>query len=94
MGIFPAQMSQALANGRPQTAGRQRGPNNQVDRGIVGRLANRQIHLRPSGLFQCHMPHIADDADHATFQGGFASMTQGWGGTLEQLATYLSEVRA
>jgi uncharacterized protein YndB with AHSA1/START domain len=35
------------------------------------------------------MPHNASVEEQKTFDAGHASMTQGWGGTLEQLATYL-----
>jgi uncharacterized protein YndB with AHSA1/START domain len=35
----------------------------------------------------------ANDEENATFDGAHAGMTQGWRGTLDQLATYLARVR-
>ena len=35
-------------------------------------------------------PHNATDEERKTFDAGHASMTQGWGGTMEQLAAYLA----
>ncbi|CAA2142388.1 SRPBCC domain-containing protein [Hyphomicrobium sp. ghe19] len=35
----------------------------------------------------------ASDEEIATFEKGYPSMTQGWGGTLEQLGTYLASVQ-
>jgi uncharacterized protein YndB with AHSA1/START domain len=34
-------------------------------------------------------PHNASEEERKTFDAGHASMTQGWGGTMEQLAAYL-----
>lgn len=36
-------------------------------------------------------PYRATDAERDTFNGGHASMTQGWGGTMDQLAAYLAK---
>lgn len=38
-------------------------------------------------------PYEADDEEWRTFDEGRASMTQGWGGTLEQLEAYLAGQR-
>ena len=35
-------------------------------------------------------PHNATGEERKTFDAGHASMTQGWGGTMEQLAAYLA----
>ena len=37
------------------------------------------------------IPHEASEAERKAFEAGRASMTQGWGGTLDQLEAYLSE---
>ena len=39
-------------------------------------------------------PHNATEEERKTFDAGHASMTQGWGGTLGQLETYLAKARA
>ena len=36
------------------------------------------------------LPVYASDEERMTFVGSFESMRQGWGGTLDQLADYLS----
>ncbi len=36
----------------------------------------------------------ASDEERATFEGNFASMTQGYGGTWDQLAAYLASLQA
>jgi uncharacterized protein YndB with AHSA1/START domain len=36
-------------------------------------------------------PHEATEAERRTFEEGRASMTQGWGGTLDQLEAYLGK---
>jgi uncharacterized protein YndB with AHSA1/START domain len=36
-------------------------------------------------------PHNATAEERQTFDAGHASMTQGWGGTMEQLAAYLAK---
>jgi uncharacterized protein YndB with AHSA1/START domain len=36
-------------------------------------------------------PHDATEEERKTFDAGHGSMTQGWGGTLDQLAGYLSK---
>ena len=38
-------------------------------------------------------PHNASEQERKTFEAGHASMTQGWGGTLEQLAAYLARAQ-
>ena len=37
-------------------------------------------------------PHDATAAERATFDAGHDSMRMGWGGTLEQLTTYLARL--
>jgi uncharacterized protein YndB with AHSA1/START domain len=39
-------------------------------------------------------PHNATEEERKTFDAGHASMTQGWGGTLEQLGAYLAKAKA
>lgn len=39
------------------------------------------------------VPLTPTDAERATFEGGFASMNQGWSGTFEQLEAYLARVK-
>jgi uncharacterized protein YndB with AHSA1/START domain len=39
-------------------------------------------------------PHNATEEERKTFDAGHASMTQGWGGTLEKLGVYLAEAKA
>jgi uncharacterized protein YndB with AHSA1/START domain len=39
------------------------------------------------------VPLNPTDAERATFEGGFASMNQGWSGTFEQLEAYLAKVK-
>jgi uncharacterized protein YndB with AHSA1/START domain len=39
-------------------------------------------------------PHNATAEEQKTFDAGHASMTQGWGGTMEQLETYLAQAKA
>ena len=38
-------------------------------------------------------PHNATDDERKTFDAGYDSMRQGWGGTLEQLEAYLAKAR-
>jgi uncharacterized protein YndB with AHSA1/START domain len=38
-------------------------------------------------------PHNATEEERKTFAAGHDSMRQGWGGTLEQLTTYLAQAR-
>ena len=38
-------------------------------------------------------PHNATDEERKTFDAGHDSMTQGWGGTLEQLGAYLAKAK-
>jgi uncharacterized protein YndB with AHSA1/START domain len=38
------------------------------------------------------VPLNATEAERKTFQGGFDSMRNGWGGTMDQLAAYLAKV--
>ena len=40
------------------------------------------------------MPHEATAEEQQTFEAGRTSMTQGWGGTLDQLEAYLSTANA
>ncbi|MGL5165496.1 MAG: SRPBCC family protein [Afipia sp.] len=49
-----------------------------IDQGDKTLLVNRVVALN------------ASDEERATFEGGFASMTQGYGGTWDQLAAYLA----
>ena len=37
------------------------------------------------------IPHEASEAERKVFEAGRPSMTQGWGGTLDQLETYLGQ---
>lgn len=37
------------------------------------------------------IPHDATQAERKTFDEGRASMRQGWGGTFDQLASYLTK---
>jgi uncharacterized protein YndB with AHSA1/START domain len=39
-------------------------------------------------------PHDASEEERRTFDAGHASMTQGWGGTLDQLADYVQKAKA
>jgi uncharacterized protein YndB with AHSA1/START domain len=41
----------------------------------------------------CWSPHNATEEERKTFNAGHASMTQGWGGTLEQLEAYLAKAK-
>ena len=38
-------------------------------------------------------PHNATAEEHKTFDAGHDSMTQGWGGTMEQLEAYLKTAK-
>ncbi len=38
-------------------------------------------------------PHNASEEERKTFDAGHDSMTQGWGGTMEQLAAYLASAK-
>jgi uncharacterized protein YndB with AHSA1/START domain len=38
-------------------------------------------------------PHNATEEERKTFEAGHASMMQGWGGTMEQLAAYLAKTK-
>jgi len=53
-----------------------------IDEDGKTRLINRVVALNASG------------EERATFEGNFDSMTQGWGGTWDQLAAYLTTLRA
>ena len=53
-----------------------------IDKGGKALLVNRTVALNGS------------DEERATFEGNFASMTQGWGGTWDQLAAYLASLQA
>lgn len=53
-----------------------------IDEGGKTRLVNRAVALN------------ASDEERATFEGNFDSMTQGWGGTWDQLSTYLASLQA
>jgi uncharacterized protein YndB with AHSA1/START domain len=39
-------------------------------------------------------PHNASEEERRTFDAGHASMNQGWGGTLDKLAAYLSDAKS
>jgi uncharacterized protein YndB with AHSA1/START domain len=39
-------------------------------------------------------PHEASEKELQTFEAGRASMTQGWGGTMEQLTAYLAQLQS
>lgn len=50
---------------------------------------------RPRPADRSHYPELnegATDDERKTFEGGFDSMTQGFGGTWDRLAAYLSTV--
>lgn len=53
-----------------------------VDQGSKTLLVNRMVALNPT------------DEERATFEGGFDSMKQGFGGTWDRLAAYLASARA
>lgn len=53
-----------------------------IDQGGKTLLVNRVVALNGS------------DEERATFEGNFASMTQGYGGTWDQLAAYLASLQA
>ncbi len=53
-----------------------------IDQGGKTLLVNRVVALN------------ASDEERRTFEGGFASMTQGYGGTWDQLAAYLASLQA
>jgi uncharacterized protein YndB with AHSA1/START domain len=38
-------------------------------------------------------PHNASEEERKTFDAGHDSMKKGWGGTMEQLATYLASAK-
>jgi uncharacterized protein YndB with AHSA1/START domain len=53
-----------------------------IDKGGKTLLVNRVVALN------------ASSEERATFEGNFDSMTQGWGGTWDQLAAYLATLQA
>ena len=55
---------------------------------VVG-LHFRRCAGRQNQVYRQLAPLNASAEEQKTFDDGHASMTQGWGGTLEQLATYL-----
>jgi len=53
-----------------------------TEQGSKTLLVNRAVGLNPT------------DEERATFEAGFESMKQGWGGTWDKLAAYLASLRA